>query len=1048
MRNSALLVTVVAVLVCGVIEGLVLAAEEKEPSAASPTIFVPYDQLDKVVGAPARRVFLPIEEYERLRRAAEAKPIVPPVAAMLSEAAYEGRVEGDLATLEATFVINCISKEPTRFVLPMENLNVAEILSADEGLAVGPAKDGIAVLLDHPGRFELRLRLVSPVRKQAVRAKLAFAVPPAAVSRLDILVPEKDIAPAIEPEMTFFAVQSDEGTRIQTTLGSRRHMELTWQPRVEKVTELPPALYLASSARINIEETLVKATFDLRLRIAHAPADIFDLDVPAGYSVVTLSGDGLKEWTQSASSLRVALFAPVGGAYRIEAELQRVRPRTEKNFVIPAIHLTDARQEQGFFAINYADTLSVRLQETAAAAQIDPTDLPKEMREGARLAVRYLDRDFKAVLTVSDLEPQIRASAATYQEVKEDRVAVRSAINIEVRQIGVLRLEFEIPADAREVSVQGEKVERFDIRAGDAAKTLCVELAKRVLGKTALELSFELPAPRDRLEVAAIAVKGAQHHEGWIGVAVDDAFRASITATEGLTSADPQEARQALGGLLGEGAALSFGFRYIEAPYAAAIALVRKKASVTATVAAFGAVERDHVAITYTVDYAIRYARLDAFRFVLPREVADRVNITGPFVKEKSIQQGEGEMDGLSIWQVRLQRPAKDNYTLTVRLELPLAWQTGSDSDVTVPPLGVLDVERESGFLSIAKKPSLAVRPKKTEHLEPIDYRELPKRLQAENVFLAYRYFRRPYVCTFTVEKGKPASVVGTLINYQVIAASLAGDGSCTTDVLWELQNNVRQEIAVDLPESARILLIEIAGKEAAPRRRPRDGKLIIPIPRTIARQRIVLHLAYMIDDAGDTVTPPAPEDVEIVGSYWRLHVPPERTALFFATPLRLANTWRADFKQPFVPMPPVDPLGKNVFSTRSGTQTSRAGDIRVHLDPRAKAFAFVGTAKNAPLRVISLGLLPWRVISLIGGFVLIGVLAKLPRILRPVALMAVVVALVVISAVAGALLATLGWALIGALLGSVALVIIPYRVRRKKAVAAVETAGGPGDVA
>ena len=724
MRNSTLLAAVATLLAGGVIAADAGAAQGNGTAETSPTIFVPYDQLDKVVGAPERRVFLPMAEYERLRRAAEAKPIAPPVAAMLSEAAYEGRVEGDLATLEATFAINCISTEPTRLGLPMENLNVAEILSADDGMAVGPAEDGIAVLMDHAGRFELRLRLVSPVRKEAVRAKLAFAVPPAAVSRFEILVPEKDIAPAIEPEITFFAVESAEGTRIQTTLGSQRRLELTWQPRVEKVTELPPALYLSSSAKVDIEETLAKAKFDLRLRIAHAPVETFDLDVPAGYSVVTLSGDGLKEWTQSGASLHVTLFAPVGGAYRMEAELQRVRPRTERDFVIPAIHLTDARQEQGFFAIDYADTLSVRLQEATAAAQIDPTDLPEEMREEARLAVRYLDRDFKAILTVADLEPQIRASTATYQEVKEDRVEVRSAIDIEVRQIGVLRLAFEVPAQAREVSVQGEKVERFDVRAGDASQTVSVELSERILGKAALEVSFELPAPGDELEVAVIAVKGAQHHEGWIGVAVDDAFRASITSTEGLTSADPQEARQGLGGLPGETGTLSFGFRYIEAPYAATMALARKKASVTATVAAFGAVERDHVAITYTVDYAIRYARLDTFRIVLPEEAADRVNITGAFVKEKSIHKGEGDLEGLSIWEVRLQRPAKDSYSLTVRLELPLAWQDGSDSDVTVPPLGVLDVERESGFISIAKKPSLAVRPKETEQLEAIEIPE------------------------------------------------------------------------------------------------------------------------------------------------------------------------------------------------------------------------------------------------------------------------------------------------------------------------------------
>ena len=822
--------------------GGALAAQENQ-TEAPPTVFVPYDRLDRVIADPKPRVYLPMEEYKKLQRAASGPSTRPAGEAVVSEAVFKGRVEGEVARMTLELKVRAIGTPPMRARLPLEGLSVAQVSSAEEGAVAGPASDGIELIFTRAGDFHITAEVVAKVIKEAARASVSFEAPPAAVTQLEILLPEKGISPAITPEVGFFVEENESGTRIRATLGAARKVRLDWRPRVEKLTELPPALFLSSFSMLSVEETLIKLDTLVRVRIAHAPVGEFEFKIPDGYTAVNVEGEALREWTVADGKLHAALFSPAANSYDLRVELQRVRAREETTMALPALKLPAARSEQGFVGVRYPPTMTVRLQALKGVAEIEPGDLPATAplkREESRLAARFLQSDFEGTLAVSPLEPQVRVSTLLYEDVQLDGIECRAHMALEVRQAGILRVQLTVPAEAQEVNAAGDAIADFSVRDAEKAKQVTVDFKRRILGETAFTLRFKLPAPLDEIAVAQIAVEGARHHEGWVGIRLNEVLLPAVTDMRALMSADLNEALAAFKPLLAEAKALSLALRYVEAPYGAVIRLKRQKPTVNAVVQMLAAVKTDHVSYTSTVSYEIRYAAVETARVSLPAEVASQAVIEGKGIKEKRLL---AAANGRATWEIDFQWPMRNAYELTVKLEKPLTWE-GNSVKLAVPDLAAEGVERETGFIGVSRDPSLAVVARETENVEPIDARDLPPAMQREDVFLSYRFFRHPVTLGLETEKGKPATVVGTLINYEVVVASLAADKSCTTDVVWRLQNNARQELDVALPEKAKILLVEVKGAAMSPRRRPRDGKLVIPIPRTQGNEAALVHLA------------------------------------------------------------------------------------------------------------------------------------------------------------------------------------------------------------
>src|SRR5688572_3395793 len=90
------------------------APKPPEDPAPSPVrVYVPFEDLRKVFEKEGQGVFVPWKEFQELWRKAMDRPDVAPPVSGVTAARYEGRVEGDLAILEANLDVASASDGET-----------------------------------------------------------------------------------------------------------------------------------------------------------------------------------------------------------------------------------------------------------------------------------------------------------------------------------------------------------------------------------------------------------------------------------------------------------------------------------------------------------------------------------------------------------------------------------------------------------------------------------------------------------------------------------------------------------------------------------------------------------------------------------------------------------------------------------------------------------------------------------------------------------------------------------------------------------------------
>src|SRR5262249_1716159 len=168
------------------------------------TLYVPYEKLENIFEKEGRGIFLPYEEFLRLWQAAQPKPApdkpnVPPADAVVRGGTYTGVVAGEVARFGVIFEIEALKKGWSEVALPLKNIAVESVeLSSPKALFSSKGSD-YAVFLPEPGRYEAKIKLSARVAQEPGKKTLSFGIPPVAVSKLDLSIPEEELRVDVKP---------------------------------------------------------------------------------------------------------------------------------------------------------------------------------------------------------------------------------------------------------------------------------------------------------------------------------------------------------------------------------------------------------------------------------------------------------------------------------------------------------------------------------------------------------------------------------------------------------------------------------------------------------------------------------------------------------------------------------------------------------------------------------------------------------------------------------------------------------------------------------
>jgi len=891
-------------------------SRDTSPPAAT-FVFVPYDKVRGPEFGLKQSVLLPYAEFLRLKAASTEKPESDfrPMAS-ISQSSFKGAVEGNVAKLDAEFVIETQArpKDALEIQLPFSGASVESVTIEDTQASVGPltGAEGLRLFLRGGGRRVLRLRLAAPLISDGPAKRLDFHVPRAAASSLSLRVGEdatlESVADALPATVSSAA---GGGVEIKASCGSRDRLLLAWRPRAEvtgAAAQTRIAVYQDYRLTVAARSANVRVKLEVSVLAGNAPS--VTVQVPPSARLLSVAGSFVKDWSlpDKQGNCLVTLVRPVSQPFDLTFDVQvgaeeSAAPKTatgdEKatqplaRLVVAEFRVPGAARESGTITIAPDAGLSVWPEEVAGLEAVSTAEASAAAR-----AFRFAQPGWKLTLSRRATPARVRSDGIILYEVTDEFVRLKSRHRLAISGRGIFDITLQVPEkyELREAGPP-ELVSGFRLQG----RQVSIIFRGEQRSECEVALSFQRPrAPADSLiQLEPISVVGADEDAGGVVLAMPLALRATEKGSSGLEATDVRVLEARVKPLLSSDLSPVMGYRYFTPKFSAQAAIERRRTRLTCETARLASIMPSLMKMDTTLNYNVEFSATDEFQLLLPASAGEDVRFSGADIKEKirSAPAPAGPAaDALTTWTVRLQRRVLGPYSLNVSFDVPLpGTRSGEALKASVPIVRATGVARETGFVAVSRGENLEVRVAKSEGLEPRDVKELPPTLAS--AFLGFRYFdSEKQSLELELIRHELEIILGAVIRRMHMDTVLSDQRQAVHEVYFEVQNNRQQYLELKLPEGMEIWAAFVRGLAVRPTIRQSDGAHLVELTKSEAmdkafRVRLILRETLpggaMGIRGGLKFAPPQPINMPVLRTTWKLYLPRNYRYVWFGGTMR-----------------------------------------------------------------------------------------------------------------------------------------------------------------
>ncbi len=815
---------------------------DQQPTDWERLIYLPYKNLKQVFEKETATVFMPYSQFIKLwgdKQIGDDDPGAPPVGAVISRAEYRGKIVKDLAKIEVTYTIQVLGKPWAKVPLRFGDAAVGKMTGSDERILLqGTGEGEYALLLPQKGEHTVTLELVSRIRTSPDGRSFTLDCPAVGITNFELEIPAADQTVEVTPHLVS-APEKTEGniTRVKANLGATKKITARWHPRVSTAPEMDLLASVENTTDIRVADGLIHTHASLAYKILRGKLDQVRIAVPAGHRILDVASPALKGWQaakeQEGQVVTVELLPGNSRLIVIEVHTERAVPDdtfslagVDGDGVNHGIHARGAVRESGVIAVNHASDITLPVEKQTGLVRIESAEIPQELRRPSGMYFKFYTRDFDFRVIAKPVEPRVVVVGATQFEFRDDELHLKAVMNYSVERAGVFELRFGLPDKFKIETVICEEMEKYEV--AESSRELVIALNRKTLGDFNVLVSgnidFQAGKEKTELKLPLLTPQDVTRETGTVFVYAPEAIEI-VTEEDAVIAAQPIRPR-AVPPV--RNMRLASAWSYSRRPLEITVTTLRKPTRLTATVGTSVNVKQELVEVSSLLQYDIQYAGLDTFVFSVP-ETVENVQIEqveaggGTAIKQRS--RADEAVDGWVTWTVVMQRDVSGTQKFRVKYDLTPEKAENAETAL-IEPLRVLEVPanetrgtaavspaRVYGEIAVAKDRALSVSAA-TQSLEAIDVREL--KLVPQTANLAYRYFKQPAEVQLTASKHEIQEVVETVVSRALIETVVTDDSSVTYRCRFKITSSERQRLSIDLPESAELLGVSVAGKRGS----------------------------------------------------------------------------------------------------------------------------------------------------------------------------------------------------------------------------------------
>ena len=792
--------------------------------------------------------------------AATAADSPAPPTVVIQSATYSGTVNDCVARLDVTFHLTA-SRDDQKLALFGDEVVVQDFTARPASVRLLREGNRVAALLSRKGQAMLQLKLLVPLQGDVTRRQLAFAVPPALTSQLELSLDQPDADIEFPTAISFKRAPAGPQTTVRAVLGAAERVELHWTPRVKRAAEIAANVvcHHVALARVGAGALNVRSVLDYQ--VTQGELRQTRIVLPPGHRLLRLTGDAIRTWEVRAEDpgqvLTIELLKGIPSACRFTLETEAPFQPPPASVSIELPRALDVKRQTGLLGLQAEEDLELIVERAEPLARVDAEEFARAAGapvEGRLNAFRFLNPAFGLQTRVSPIQPQLEAVVRHQVRVGPDQLLLSALLDYKIKRTGVFTLKIGLPPHYRLESVAGDKILQWVEREQAGARLLEITFTERVANACSLrlELSRHLTQLPRSLPIEGVYPLATAKLTGFIAVAAEPGVALQTEALDKLTeipaTAIPGSAAPASG-------ILAYKFLSEDASHAPEWNLTVATETVESWVRA-EIVNLLHVSETLVsgralARFEIQNAPVKELRLRIPAAFRN-VEISHPNLRRR-------DRDG-EVWKVEFQNKLGGVQILTVTWDAPpeLSAQSpdaGSTSTPAPPQaqrlklrgIAAEGVERETGFLAILARPPLQIAESETSGLQAVDVADLPAWAGQPDPALvsAYRYLRPAWSLAILATRFDEAEVLQTLVEQATLTTVVADDGQMMTELSLSVRNHGRQHLEVALPAGATVWSAFVAGQAVKPCLR--EGRVLLPLEQSPgADAPLALQLVYV----------------------------------------------------------------------------------------------------------------------------------------------------------------------------------------------------------
>jgi hypothetical protein len=383
VMREALIVALSFALASLLVAGLAANAQQPAVSASSPGWVV-----------------IPVDEYQSLRSRAfpaEREPEPPPVEATLTRVDYDLRVNGELATGQASLTVDVIKDGWVRVAIP-SGLLVREArldgkeVSLVSGAAGGKGGNQLSAVLAHAGRAVLVLDVALPVVAAAGEERITLPSTSSGVTRAAVQVPRQGVDVRLNGGLLAEKVEAGNVIKLLAYGRGNEPLTFTWRRKLEEHRQTLPLRMRGSLTQLTgLGEDVTTVFAEVSLEIVQGATKETRIHLPENVTINQVSGAMISDWQVKDGDLVVTFLEPVEQSARFTVNGD-TRTARDGQIEVPLLRLANVERESGGVAVEVLGAGEIKDQKAKGLDTADASDLGDSIagRESPSLvAFRY-----------------------------------------------------------------------------------------------------------------------------------------------------------------------------------------------------------------------------------------------------------------------------------------------------------------------------------------------------------------------------------------------------------------------------------------------------------------------------------------------------------------------------------------------------------------------------------------------------------------------------------------------------------------------------------